>query len=83
MRLKPGLVLALEPMVNAGKKEVQMDPDGWTALTQDGSLSAHFEYSVAVTPDGPRLLGREQGYLAATAAISAVKSKETAVAAAV
>ena len=59
-----GLVLAIEPMVNAGTQEVQMDPDGWTARTKDGKLSAHFEYSVAVTPDGPRLLGRDRGYLA-------------------
>lgn len=79
MRLKPGLVLALEPMVNAGKKEVQMDPDGWTARTQDGSLSAHFEYSIAVTPDGPRLLGRDQGYLAADAAKSVVEETAAAV----
>ena len=56
-RLKPGLVLAIEPMVNAGSKAVQVDPDGWTARTKDGSLSAHFEYSVAVTPTGPRILG--------------------------
>jgi methionyl aminopeptidase len=57
LRMKPGLVLALEPMVNAGKDDVAMDADGWTARTKDGSLSAHFEYSVAVTPDGPRILG--------------------------
>lgn len=58
-RLKPGLVLAIEPMVNAGRPEVTMDADGWTARTRDGSLSAHFEYSVAVTDDGPRVLGRQ------------------------
>ena len=57
LKLRPGLVLAIEPMVNAGSEEVDMDPDGWTARTQDGSLSAHFEYSVAVTPSGPRILG--------------------------
>ncbi len=57
LRLKPGLVLAIEPMVNAGSKTVEVDPDGWTARTKDGSLSAHFEYSVAVTPSGPRILG--------------------------
>ncbi len=67
MRFKPGLVLALEPMINAGSAEVEMDPDGWTARTKDGSLSAHFEYSVAVTPKGPRILGRERGYLAEAA----------------
>lgn len=57
MRLKPGLVLALEPMVNAGTPEVSYDADGWTARTGDGTLSAHFEFSVAVTEDGPRVLG--------------------------
>lgn len=67
MRLKPGLVLAIEPMINAGSAEVEMDPDGWTARTKDGSLSAHFEYSVAVTPGGPRILGRDRGYLAEAA----------------
>ena len=57
-RLKPGLVLAIEPMVNAGGPEVKIDADGWTARTQDGSLSAHFEFSVAVTEHGSRVLGR-------------------------
>ncbi|MEM9556519.1 MAG: type I methionyl aminopeptidase [Acidobacteriota bacterium] len=57
MKLRPGLVLAIEPMVNAGSPNVKNDADGWTARTQDGSLSAHFEYSVAVTPQGPRVLG--------------------------
>jgi methionyl aminopeptidase len=57
-KLRPGLVLAIEPMVNAGKAGVRMDADGWTARTEDGSLSAHFEFSVAVTPSGARVLGR-------------------------
>ncbi|HEV8242044.1 MAG TPA: type I methionyl aminopeptidase [Thermoanaerobaculia bacterium] len=57
MKLKPGMVLAIEPMVNAGGHDVRMDADGWTARTADGSLSAHFEYSVAVTDRGPRVLG--------------------------
>jgi methionyl aminopeptidase len=60
-KLKPGLVLAIEPMVNAGKAKIKMDKDGWTARTEDGSLSAHFEYSVAVTTNGPRILGVEAG----------------------
>jgi methionyl aminopeptidase len=51
------MVLAIEPMVNAGAAGVKMDPDGWTARTEDGSLSAHFEFSVAVTPSGSRVLG--------------------------
>lgn len=57
-RLKTGLVLAIEPMVNAGRPETRTDPDGWTARTADGSRSAHFEYSVAITESGPRVLGR-------------------------
>jgi len=57
-RLKPGLVLAIEPMVNAGSSTVKVDPDGWTARTADGTLSAHFEFSVAVTESGPRVLGQ-------------------------
>ncbi len=56
-RLRPGLVLAIEPMVNAGSASVEVDADGWTARTKDGSLSAHFEYSVAVTEAGARVLG--------------------------
>jgi methionyl aminopeptidase len=56
-RLRPGLVLAIEPMVNAGKAGVRMDADGWTARTEDGSRSAHFEFSVAVTSSGARVLG--------------------------
>ena len=57
-RLKAGLVLAVEPMVNVGSPGVRVDADGWTALTRDGSLSAHFEYSIAVTESGARVLGR-------------------------
>lgn len=59
-KLRPGMVLAIEPMVNAGGPRVKMDPDGWTARTEDGSLSAHFEYSVAVTEAGARVLGVSQ-----------------------
>lgn len=57
--LKPGLVLAIEPMVNEGSPNVRVDADGWTARTEDGKLSAHFEYSVAVTENGPWVLGVE------------------------
>ncbi|MFL6202511.1 MAG: type I methionyl aminopeptidase [Thermoanaerobaculia bacterium] len=56
-KLRPGLVLAIEPMVNAGKAGVRMDADGWTARTVDGSRSAHFEFSVAVTSSGAKVLG--------------------------
>ena len=59
VRLRPGLVLAIEPMVNVGSASVKVDSDGWTARTADGSLSAHFEFSVAVTEDGPKILGVE------------------------
>jgi methionyl aminopeptidase len=57
-RLKPGMVLAIEPMINAGAPEVKILPDGWTTVTQDGSLSAHFEHTVAITADGPLVLTR-------------------------
>ena len=56
-RLEPGLVLAIEPMVSAGDPSVKIDADRWTARTRDGSWSAHFEHSVAVTAEGPRVLG--------------------------
>jgi methionyl aminopeptidase len=57
-RLKAGMVLAIEPMINAGKPEVRVLPDGWTAVTVDGSYSAHFEHTVAITKDGPQVLTR-------------------------
>ena len=57
-RLTEGLVLAIEPMVNAGGPEVRILEDGWTAVTRDGSLSAHFEHTLAVTADGPVVLTR-------------------------
>jgi methionyl aminopeptidase len=56
VRLQEGLVLAIEPMVNAGGPEVYVKEDGWTAATRDGRLSAHFEHSVAVTERGPYIL---------------------------
>jgi len=58
LRLKPGWVLAIEPMVNAGGAEVEVLADGWTAVTRDRSLSAHFEHSVAIMEDGPLVLSR-------------------------
>ena len=57
-RLKEGMVLAIEPMVNAGKPETKVLSDRWTAVTKDGSYSAHFEHCVAVTADGPWVLTR-------------------------
>jgi methionyl aminopeptidase len=55
-RIEVGLVLAIEPMVNAGAPEISLLDDGWTAVTADGSLSAHFEHTVAVTENGPEIL---------------------------
>jgi methionyl aminopeptidase len=57
-RLKPGMVLAIEPMVNAGKPETKVLQDRWTAVARDGSYSAHFEHMVAVTENGPWVLSR-------------------------
>lgn len=55
-KLREGMVLAIEPMVNQGSAEVRMMPDGWTAVTADGGYSAHFEHTVAITKDGPWIL---------------------------
>jgi len=55
-RLRAGMVLAIEPMINLGGPEVRVLPDGWTAITVDGSVSAHFEHTVAITKDGPVIL---------------------------
>jgi methionyl aminopeptidase len=56
VRLKKGMTLAIEPMVNVGSDDVRVLEDGWTAVTSDGSLSAHFEHTIAVTDNGPRIL---------------------------
>ncbi|MEN6422987.1 MAG: type I methionyl aminopeptidase [Smithella sp.] len=58
IELKRGMILAIEPMVNAGKYEVRILSDGWTVITKDGSLSAHFEHSVAITDNGPDVLSK-------------------------
>jgi len=57
-RLLPGMVLAIEPMVTLGAPDVEVRDDGWTAVTRDGSLSAHFEHTVAITTQGPMVLTR-------------------------
>lgn len=57
--LKPGMVLAIEPMINAGRSDVRSLDDGWTVVTADGSLSAHFEHTVAITESGPMVLTLE------------------------
>ena len=54
--LEEGMVLAIEPMVTAGRHTVRMGDDGWAIYSQDGSLAAHFEFTIAVTADGPRVL---------------------------
>lgn len=58
IRLKPGMVFAIEPMVNMGDSDVYIKQNGWTAATKDGSLSAHFEHTVAVTNNGPVILSK-------------------------
>lgn len=55
-RLLPGMTLAIEPMINAGTSEVTILGDGWTTVTKDGSLSAHFEHTIAITADGPVIM---------------------------
>ena len=56
VRLREGMVIAIEPMVNEGTYEVEILDDGWTAVTKDRKLSAHFEHSIAITKNGPRIL---------------------------
>jgi methionyl aminopeptidase len=58
LRLKEGMVLAIEPMINAGGSDVEIKEDGWTAVTKDGSWAAHFEHSVAITKNGPYILSQ-------------------------
>ncbi len=60
-RLRAGMVLAIEPMVNVGEAQVSLDEDGWTARTRDGSLSCHYEHTVAITEQGPEILTRVEG----------------------
>jgi methionyl aminopeptidase len=63
VELRSGMVLAIEPMVNAGAYQVRVLKDGWTVVTSDGKLSAHFEHSVAVTEDGPVILSKKTNQL--------------------
>jgi methionyl aminopeptidase len=64
VQLRAGMVLAIEPMVTMGGPDVRILEDGWTAVTQDGSLAAHFEHTIAVTEDGPDVLTSEGAYAA-------------------
>ena len=52
----PGICLAIEPMLTLGRADVEIKPDGWTVVTSDGSLAAHFEHTIAVTENGPEIL---------------------------
>ena len=56
VRLLPGMTIAIEPMINQGTADVRKMSDGWTIKTRDGKLSAHFEHTIAITPDGPKIL---------------------------
>jgi len=56
MRLRPGMAICIEPMFNAGGPATRVLDDGWTVVTADGSLCAHFEHTIAITPDGPQVL---------------------------
>jgi methionyl aminopeptidase len=60
IQIRPGMVFAIEPMVNEGTYRVKILPNGWTVVTEDGKLSAHFEHSVAITENGPEILSRIQ-----------------------
>jgi methionyl aminopeptidase len=68
-RLSEGMTIAIEPMITAGSPEVWLAEDGWTISTEDGSLSAHFEHTVAILPDGPRILTPRVGIAAERVAV--------------
>ena len=59
-RLEPGLCLAIEPMFTLGSHETRLRDDGWTVVTADGSLAAHWEHTIAITAEGPRILTTNQ-----------------------
>ena len=59
-RLREGMCIAIEPMINLGSKEVKTDSDGWTIRTLDGQVSAHFEHTIAITSNGPRILSQRE-----------------------
>jgi methionyl aminopeptidase len=63
------MTIAIEPMITAGSPEVWLAEDGWTISTEDGSLSAHFEHTVAILPDGPRILTPRVGIAAERAPV--------------
>ena len=59
-RLREGMCIAIEPMINLGSKEIKTDSDGWTIRTLDGQVSAHFEHTIAITSNGPRILSQRE-----------------------
>ena len=73
-RLTDGMVLAIEPMVNVGGAAVKVLDDGWTAVTKDGSLSAHFEHTVAITSDGPLVLSQPFGLKVSKSSLAAANN---------
>ena len=56
------MCIAIEPMINMGKKEITTDSDGWTIRTKDGQVSAHFEHTIAITSNGPKILSKSRLY---------------------
>ncbi|MFC1550539.1 type I methionyl aminopeptidase [Candidatus Neomarinimicrobiota bacterium] len=61
-RIKPGMCLAIEPMINLGSKEIYTDSDGWTVRTKDGKPSAHYEHTIVILKDGPQILSKGDNY---------------------
>ncbi|HLV91431.1 MAG TPA: hypothetical protein VKZ47_10270, partial [Acidimicrobiia bacterium] len=70
LKLRVGMALCIEPMFNIGTRHTKVDPDGWTVRTADGSLSAHFEHTVAITPDGPMVFTAAPEPIPVDAAVS-------------
>ena len=66
LKIKKGWALAIEPMFNLGTEETRLLDDGWTVVTADGKLSAHFEHTVAITADGPKVMTLSEGVLVDT-----------------
>jgi methionyl aminopeptidase len=71
-RIEPGLCLAIEPMFTLGSHDVKIREDGWTVVTADGALAAHFEHTIAVLADGPRVLTRRSAAVPATPAVESL-----------
>ena len=77
-RIEPGLCLAIEPMFTLGGHDVRIRDDGWTVITADGSLAAHWEHTIAVTADGPRILTAPASAGTANAAASSNAASDAA-----